>query len=385
MGVDLWTDGGRHSAGRSGVKATVFGAGNIGRGLVGVVLDELGYQLAFVDADADLISRLAAAGSYDVRYSDGTSQTVDGAAFFDAGDQAAVVDAVASSCLIATAVGEPILQIVAEPIGRGLAGSDIPDINVLACENVHPNSPLLREHVEFRFGSEVAGRAGYPEVIVDRIIGSAPGSVELTTEAAYEFIVDRSAWRGPAPAGGITLVDDVGAYEKRKLWLVNGLHAALAFLGLAAGHTYAHEAMATPAIAATIAEMASSTVAALEEIFPDFPAGGFAATAAASLERFHNAELPDTLTRIARNPLPKLATDERVVGPALAAHERGLPVGAFADVIAAMLSVDDTSIIGVDDLGAAFVDQGWRKILSEVPADLLEQIEQRLQGRGNAW
>lgn len=361
------------------MNATVFGAGNIGRGLVGVVLDELGYRLTFVDAQSELVSRLADAGTYEVRFSDGESRTVTDATYLDASDESAVVDAVASSSLIATAVGEAILMIVADPIGQGLAASEVDDVNVLACENVHPNSPLLREHVRSVFGGDVADRAGFPEVIVDRIVGSAPGSVELTTESAYEFIVDRSDWRGPEPAGGITLVDDISAYEKRKLWLVNGLHASMAFLGLQAGHTFAHEAMADRNVAAEVEGIANAMVQILETEYPDFPRGEFAQTAQTSLQRFRATELPDKLTRIARNPLPKLARDERVLGPAIEAASHDLPTAPFAKVIAAMLTIDDSTVVGVDDLRSAMDDGGWRSLLSDAPAPLLDEIERQME------
>jgi hypothetical protein len=48
------------------MKATVFGAGNIGRGLVGLVLWRAGYEVTYVDADVAHVARLNSAGEFAV-------------------------------------------------------------------------------------------------------------------------------------------------------------------------------------------------------------------------------------------------------------------------------------------------------------------------------
>ncbi|HAP88735.1 MAG TPA: mannitol-1-phosphate 5-dehydrogenase, partial [Arthrobacter bacterium] len=48
------------------MKAVHFGAGNIGRGFVGLLLHQAGYEVVFADVAGALIDQLAAAGSYNV-------------------------------------------------------------------------------------------------------------------------------------------------------------------------------------------------------------------------------------------------------------------------------------------------------------------------------
>ena len=362
------------------MKATIFGAGNIGRGLVGVVLSGH-YDLTFVDADVSLIEDLRAAGSYDVVDTAGERTTVSGGTYLLAQDPESVTAAVAESDLIATAVGAPILKIVAPTIAAGLAASSVEWVNVLACENIHPNSPLLREHVASH--GPIRDNVGFPEVVVDRIVSSEPGSVELNVEPNYEFIADGQAWVGPHPAARLAIADAIEAYEKRKLWLVNGLHAASAYLGLAKGYTYVHEAMNDEQVHTVVADLADKMVAILADEYPSFPDGEFAKTARTSLVRFADADLADPVRRVGRNPVQKLGASERLVGPAIAAFERGVNVDSFAAAIAVALKLDDPEVPGSDELQAVVGEwQGWMTGQG-VPAGLVAAIEQHMHEHTN--
>ncbi|NND01197.1 MAG: mannitol-1-phosphate 5-dehydrogenase, partial [Acidimicrobiia bacterium] len=148
------------------MKAVVFGAGNIGRGLVGEALADSGYTLTYVDADPGIVELLDARGQFDVVSSEATKTVaIDG--IINAMDEDSVRAAIADADLVATAVGAPILKIVAPVIGAGLLDNQRDNVNVIACENLHPNSGALRQHVIDAAGEEAAARAGFPNVVVD--------------------------------------------------------------------------------------------------------------------------------------------------------------------------------------------------------------------------
>jgi Mannitol dehydrogenase C-terminal domain len=52
--------------------------------------------------------------------------------------------------------------------------------------------------------------------------------------------------------GGAQFTQDVHAYETAKLRMLNGAHSALAYLGLARGHEFVHQAIADPELALLI-------------------------------------------------------------------------------------------------------------------------------------
>lgn len=345
------------------MNATVFGAGNIGRGLVGDVLDTSGYRLTFIEANRDLVDRLAAAGSYTID-ADGATRAIPIGAIIDAADHEAVVAAVAGADVVATAVGPAILKVVARAVGEGLAVSTRPEVNVLACENVHPNSTLLAGHVRDLVGQEAADRAGFPDVVVDRIVPGSPGALDLMVEADFEFVVDGSGWRGSRPdPTPIVFATDFAAYKLRKLWLVNGVHAAIAWLGIPRGHRSIHLALADPAIRPIVESFSRTAAAALAATTNEFDEAGLAGYVAGVLRRFENERLQDPTVRVARNPLLKLSKGERILGPAIAAERAGLDMSPFAAAIAAGLSLQDRSVEGVEELQRRVAETGWRAFL----------------------
>jgi mannitol-1-phosphate 5-dehydrogenase len=347
------------------LNAVIFGAGNIGRGLVGAVLAEAGYRLTFVDVNTELVAALRQAGSYGViAGSDRVTVPVHDA--LDAGDEARVGAAVAAADLVATAVGSPILEIVARPIAAGLTARGNGDMNVLACENVHPNSEVLRAHVAAIVGVGQLGSVGFPNVTVDRIVPGNPGALDVVVEPSFEFVVDRNAWVGPLPpTSAIVFTTDLTAFRLRKLWLLNGLHVLVAWLGLQAGHQQIHSALTDPAVRRPVESAAATMVRALADRSDQFTPAELGDYAASSLRRFANSGLADACVRVARNPLSKLAPDERVMGPARAAEQLGLDLTGLAEGVAAALGLTDSTVEGIDDLRAAVEAHGPERFLVE--------------------
>ena len=94
---------------------------------------------------------------------------------------------------------------------------------------------------------------------------------------------------------------------------------------------------------------------------------GFAAEEMAAyretiLERFRNPELPDTVDRVGRQPLRKLSRNERLVGPAVEAQERGLSVEGLLAVVEAALYFESA---------ADEQTQQLQQLLAELDADAL--------------
>lgn len=351
-------------------QAVQFGAGNIGRGLVGYVLRRSGYDVTFVDVVDDVVRQLNTLGRYTVRIltRDGERlETIDGVRAVHASDVETVVGAVAGAELVTTAVGPGVLPAVAEPIRDGLRRHPAAAVNVIACENLTGNSTRLRSLVEGQANWAVPAWAGFPDCVVDRIVTGSTDPQQpfaVTVEESFEFLIARRSWVGPVPRiDGVVFVEDLEPYRVRKLWLVNGLHAAVAYLGAQRGYRRIAEAIQDPVIQQIVEGVAAESVAALRHLHPLFARGELTEYASRSFARFCDPRLSDPIARVARDPLRKLGAGERLVGPARVAVDAGLSARHLARAVAAALTYrapDDPSAV---QLAQAVERQGWRAVL----------------------
>ncbi|HEU4547043.1 MAG TPA: hypothetical protein VFR88_12195, partial [Microlunatus sp.] len=104
--------------------AVHFGAGNIGRGFVGLILHRAGYQVVFADVVDELIDALNTTPSYLVKEVglDSSEERVDHyRAINSRSDPEALTAAIASADIVTTAVGPTVLKFVAPAILAGVA------------------------------------------------------------------------------------------------------------------------------------------------------------------------------------------------------------------------------------------------------------------------
>ena len=101
----------------------MYGAGNIGRGFIGMLLSQSGYKVTFIDVSKPLVDALNHRGSYPVRMldTDGHEDVlVESVDAIDGLNETAVAEAIASTDVMATAVGANILPRIAKNIALGL-------------------------------------------------------------------------------------------------------------------------------------------------------------------------------------------------------------------------------------------------------------------------
>ena len=333
------------------MKAVHFGAGNIGRGFVGLLLHQAGYELVFADVAAELISQLAAADSYDVHEvgEDPTVRTVNNFRALNSGSQEAdVVAEIATADVVTTAVGPHILKFVAPVIAKGIAAraAGLAPLQVMACENAINATDILRDEVAANWDSAAGGlesAAVFANTAVDRIVpNQEPGKgLDVTVETFYEWVIDRTPFGDAAPViPGATFVDNLEPYIERKLFTVNTGHASAAYFGFEAGLGKISEAMADQDVAADVRAVLDETKELLIHKH-GFNRDEQEAYVEKILGRFTNPHLPDTVNRVGRAPLRKLSRHERFIGPAAELAERGIVPEALLGAIAAALRFND--------------------------------------------
>jgi mannitol-1-phosphate 5-dehydrogenase len=330
------------------VKAVHFGAGNIGRGFVGLILHKAGYEVVFADVNADLIDALASTPSYTVtEVGDGASVwTVDNyRALNSQAHEADVIAEIASADIVTTAVGPNILRFVAPLIAKAIAqrSADLAPLTVMACENAINATDLLKaEVVKALPDAALADGAIFANTAVDRIVpGQDPDAgLNVTVESFFEWAIESTPFGESTPViPDAHFVADLAPYIERKLFTVNTGHATAAYHGFAAGVSSMSEAFSTPEIAAEVRAVLAETKALLVAKH-DFDPEVQQAYIDKNMVRFANPELSDTVDRVGRQPLRKLGRNERFVGPAAELAERGLGSGALVRTMGIALEFD---------------------------------------------
>jgi mannitol-1-phosphate 5-dehydrogenase len=358
------------------MKAVHFGAGNIGRGFVGLLLHEGGYELVFSDVAAPLVDAINAVSEYTVHEvgEGGRDSVVTGfRAINSATHPDEVTEEIAVANVVTTAVGPTILKFVAPHIVAGLALRDpaSPPLQIMACENAINATDLLRDEIASLAGEAwdaLAGRAVFANTAVDRIVPAQPegAGVDVTVEPFYEWAIERPPFGDQPPSiPGAHFVDDLAPYIERKLFTVNTGHAATAYFGAIAGVETISAALSDEAIAAKVSAALEETSALLVAKH-GLQRADLASYRETILRRFRNPALPDTVWRVGRQPLRKLSRNERFVGPAAEAAELGLSVDALVDAMGAALSFDDAEDAQSVDLQRMLRDEDAASVVSSV-------------------
>lgn len=333
------------------MKAVHFGAGNIGRGFVGLLLHDAGYELVFADVNAALIDALAASDRYTVHEVGvgARDRVVDGyRAVNSATDVAALAAQLETADLATTAVGPGVLRFIAPHLVTALRArtAEAGPLVIMACENAINATDVLRDEMAALVSESewptLAARAVFANTAVDRIVpAQAPDAgLDVTVETFFEWAIERAPFGAVAPEiPGAHFVADLAPYIERKLFTVNTGHAATAYFGFLAGQQRIADALADPAVAGAVERVLVET-SALIVAKHGFTEAQQAEYRAAILERFRNSELPDTVDRVGRQPLRKLGRHERFIGPAAELAGRGGSVDGLLAAVGAALHFD---------------------------------------------
>ena len=344
-------------------KAVHFGAGNIGRGFIGLLLSQAGYHVAFVDVAAPLVNDINELGKYNVQiFGEAEKTLVENVSAINSNENLdALLDAIVEADIVTTAIGPNILKFIAPNIAKGLtkriAVNKTP-LNIIACENMVGGSTVLKNFVYENLADDVKPAVqkliGFPDAAVDRIVPLQKNYEKLLVkvEPYAEWDVDKKGVVGELPEiKGMTLVDNLGAYIERKLFTVNTGHASIAYLAYQKGLPDISSAMRDEDIVAAARAVWAETSALLIDKY-NFDPIVHQKYVMTTETRFKNPEISDEVTRVARGPKRKLSASDRLVSPAVQLIENGRKPVALAKVIAAALKFDyaeDKEAVEVQD------------------------------------
>ena len=316
-------------------KAIQFGAGNIGRGFIGAVLEQAGYHVVFADVNEQVVARINSDRAYTVQIMDTVCEQMritDISAMDSRSPELAAQ--IAGAELVTTAVGLTVLPRIAGAIAAGIAarrdaGVTEP-LNVIACENGVRATTQLREavlkHLDEAQRDWCEQYVGFPDCSVDRIVPpvKSENPIDVVVERFFEWNVERAAFKGAVPEiPGMNPADNLIAYIERKLFTLNTGHAITAYLGRMKGYMTICQSISDEHIHTIVKAAMRESGRGLVALY-GFDRDAHFAYIDKIIGRFRNPYLCDDVTRVGREPLRKLSAGDRLVRPILTARRYGI-------------------------------------------------------------
>ena len=327
-------------------KSLIFGAGNIGRGFVGKILIDSGYEVIFVDIDERLIRELNAHGEYLVKIvGDNPKESiVRGVSGILSTDTERLLEIGCEVDLITTAVGPNILAKVAVSIAqiiehRSSQGME-KSLNVIACENKVRASTFLKGKVEELLSPDALDfsrkNVGFADSAVDRIVPLKKSSsiTDVHVEEFFEWVVDKTQLKEGFEVQDCKLTDKLLAFVERKLFTLNTGHATIAYMGAARGYNSIFRSLEDP----EVLEFTKQVLKESGEILVKrhlFDPKEHEAYIEKVLNRFLNPHLDDACERVGREPKRKLGANDRFIALLRFAQSLGQPIAKDSALVKA--------------------------------------------------
>lgn len=326
------------------MKSIQVGAGNIGRGFIGLILHQSNYELSFADVNETLINQINELKSYRVvEIGNETTFLVEPIQGFNINkDLLQLINEMTKVSLITTAVGASILPKIApifasaiEEITRMEVNSFL---NIIACENVVGGTDILKNEI-IKLLSPSAREytdkwIGFPNSAVDRIVPIQSNNEPLlvSVEPYFEWIIDETSIKGSLILKGATFTKNLDAYIQRKLYLVNAGHAAIAYAGYLKVYSTIYDSLKDIEIYNHVYSQMKEASALLIKKF-NFTEEELDVYISQTLIRFSNPLITDSIFRVCRSPLRKLSHNDRFIKPLIELYEYGLKSDHFEESI----------------------------------------------------
>ncbi|HLT61672.1 MAG TPA: mannitol dehydrogenase family protein [Microlunatus sp.] len=266
--------------------------------------------------------------------------------------------------LAADAVPQTTFGLITEALRRRRDRGTGP-LTIMSCDNIQGNGHVaagafttFARAKDPELADWIAAEVRFPNSMVDRItpVTTDTDRAEIAeqfgvrdgwpvvAEPFFQWVLedDFAAGRPEYDRAGVQLVDDVEPYELMKLRLLNASHQGIAYFGHLSGYTYAHEAAQDPVFQRFLLRyMHEEAIPTLRPV-PGIDLDDYTRTL---IERFSNAEVKDTIARLAAESSDRIP---KWLVPVIKANlEAGGPVRLSAAIVASWARYAE----GVDERG----------------------------------
>lgn len=305
-------------------RALIIGAGNIGRGVVGYLLKEAGYQLSFYDLNTEPLENMQQNGGYSVFVADGETPERHEVTTFEIIPPDRLTEALTNHELVFCCVYEGAFQSIAQSLAEACKRK-MKTMNIMLCVNSLGAPQKFRAFAEESLTeaekTEFQEKVGINQVMVlsaglplsEAQLQKYPYAVMITANPHLE--IDGMSFKGEKPKiPQVAFVSNAEGRIYRKVYVGNMRHVMAGFIGDGQQMTYVCEAQQDPTIRQYL-------VGAFEEAHE-------AITAKYTFDSVEDQEwvaymqdkltqnVKDPIQRVTANPAVKLGAEERFIGPA---------------------------------------------------------------------
>ena len=371
------------------MKAVHFGAGNIGRGLIGQILHQNGFDLCFIDTNPELIHQLNQDKGYTIEIIDemNRSDFIDHVVALNSlSELEEVITATKNADILTTSVGAINLVKIAPIIAQALSKrfEQKHSINIVANENVINASDVLKKEIYSLLSEKEQENfdeyAYFVNTAIDRqSLGKVLGGKMISVvEPYYEWIMDRQQLDPTTSFDlkNVNLVDDMEPYIERKLYIVNAAHAAVAYLGALKGYKTIQEAIQNMEIFNLVKQFFMENIEYFVQKY-HFSREELTSFVEKTLNRHGNQKLSDEITRVGSSPIRKLGPNDRLIAPIVKLDSYHLPYDAGIKVIAAGYHYRNLADPEAEQLRRMIVNDGLKatiKKISRLEGKLLNEV-----------
>lgn len=322
------------------MKAVMYGGGNIGRGFIGVLFSQSGYDVTFIDVADAVVQTLNQEKRYPVRYVSTYGKEdifVEPVSAVHGNDAELTAQTIAEADIMATAVGVRVLKFIAPNIANGIRRrmqTSRRPLDIIICENLIDADKMLESLIREQLSEEeirwFEENVGLVEASIGRMVPvqtdeMKDGDPLRVCVERYGFLpVDKAAFKGEIPdIKNLVPHEPFGFYIERKLYIHNMGHAVCAYLGDYLGKEYIYQAIddsdiqyiVENAMLESARALARQYGADLEKILLHVQD---------LLMRFTNEALRDTCARVGGDPARKLSAKDRLIGSSGLCMEQGI-------------------------------------------------------------
>ncbi|MBS7008600.1 mannitol dehydrogenase [Anaerostipes sp.] len=340
----------------------IVGAGRLGKGFFGETFDNTGWNIVFLDKDPKVIDELKKTGSYHVevhRVDSIEERTVSGYEAYVCDKEYSCMDAFLNTDVIMLPLypkdfkeaghylSKCFIEFYNKQPEKKLTAICVTNKNYLIPGIVESFKEKLPDDVKAWFDTNVAVR---DSIIRRGTDASSHYSTEIVTMAVASLLIQTPVYNDFSDVEWLELNDRIELLKDLKVFAINGPHASTAFWGYLKGYKTIPESEKDEEIAGIIDQVHQEI---LDMIGQEYD------ITKEELDNLENlptpmGEIPDSIYRVAFDPIRKLSKGDRLAGAAELCRKHGMSYEAIAKGMAAGFAYsepkDENAVILQEDI-----------------------------------